>query len=171
MVAARNCSAWRKGGREDSSRSVCLMVLFLLMSLSFRLLASFLRDDEEESEKSGTPSRARGRRGRSLALLTRLTAWSARLEPPLIHRQGGMNIYKKLREIVASLVLSRSCPRVVTAPVLLARARVTDLPPGCPPSVLLISPRCGIIFRTLQSPTSGNGEARELVGHDRRIYC
>lgn len=83
---------------------------------------------EEESEKSGTPSRARGRRGRSLALLTRLTAWSARLEPPLIHRQGGMNIYKKLREIVASLVLSRSCPRVVTAPVLLARARVPVLP-------------------------------------------
>lgn len=58
----------------------------------------------EESEKL-TPS-LRDWRGRSLALLTQLTAWSA--QAPLIHRQGGMNIYKKLRNSVARLPRSFS---------------------------------------------------------------
>lgn len=83
----------------------------------------------EESEKLSLSPR--DWRGRSLALLTQLTAWSA---SPLIHRQGGMNIYKKLRNSVASPSFFLFLTRIQPPPVctLVSHHLVVADSLGCP---------------------------------------
>lgn len=107
-----------EGGRATSYSLYCSF--FLLRSLS-KLPLSFLPSDgddcEEWEERNSLPH---DWRGRSLALLTRLTAWSARLEPLWFIGKEEW-IFIRNCEIVASLLffllLARAAALVVLSRV------------------------------------------------------
>jgi len=96
------------GGDGKTASLPLSLSSFLSRYLSFSLpFPPFADGNEDWGEREERNSLPRGWRSRSLALLTRLTAWSARLEPSWFIGKEEW-IFIRNCEIVASLVPSPS---------------------------------------------------------------
>lgn len=156
----------RQGGTGGGSED--LRLPFSFTDFSPPPFAAAMRT--QESEKSETlPARLEG------SLVSALNA-TYRLErearAPLIHRQGGMNIYKKLRNSSLPRSFSFYLPARVSPSnsyrLTAARSRLCFLPLW-----ILLIPRYGeIISRTLRNRSAyRKARGANSPGDGRRIYC
>lgn len=112
--------------------SVASLPLPLALTLPHPPFAAATRTEESEKSETLSLSLPFGWRDPLVSALNATYRLECEARAPLIHRQGRMNIYKKLRNIVASLVLSLlrvyNRSRCIIVPL---QSTVADSP-GCP---------------------------------------